>query len=283
MHKTSTHFTSDSWLVWEVRLAGHPVHLTEHSITVAHKLLQGYKPAWADCRLHMWMHFSSSSSCPHPRLHSLLLLLFPLLAFPQTNAGLLVVWEWVAFWFPPQYFLISPMESDWKMHKQRKRPQTSGLMSFKHPLLTRADKSCSFFSRPHTQMMLACMVCAQMHPCTHADTHKDARHQSKNYTLPPSISACESVKRTHTNTQTPHFSQHTQQGCSQRVFSPSSLLFLFLSRVCRIATDVGSNLFRRRRCVKNIDGILQKGFKNSGVRESREEILRSYRAVVSFR
>lgn len=95
-HTSSSHanIISDSRLVWAGGSSGHPAHLTVHSITVAHKLLQEYKPAWAACHLHMRTH-SSSSSCP--RLAFIYVLLFvSSLAFPQSNVGLRVAWQQLA-------------------------------------------------------------------------------------------------------------------------------------------------------------------------------------------
>lgn len=128
MHTSSTHANgvSDFWLVWVGGFAGHPVHLTVHSITVAHKLLQEYKQAWAACRLRMWMH-SSSSSCPH-------LAFFPFLfSFSfgisadkcRTVSSLRVT----SFLVSTAILFDLSNRVMVEIHKQRKYPKTSGLMS----------------------------------------------------------------------------------------------------------------------------------------------------------
>lgn len=138
MHIRHTHpvntVISNSWLVWEGGSAGQPVHLTVHSITVAHKLHQEYQPAWAGCRLRMQTP-SSCSSCPRLTFIPFLFCL---------SFGVYTVKCWTVtclretcFRFPQWYILISRWKKN-KTHNPSKRPRF-----FKHPLLTRADKSCS--------------------------------------------------------------------------------------------------------------------------------------------
>lgn len=171
---------------------------------------------WASCSFHRTFNYSrpqitsriqaSLSRLPPPHVNALLLLLMPpsSLSFPSSSPspfGISADEGWTVsclrvacfFWFPPQYFyfLISPKEFGWKTHKQRKHPQTSGSVSFKHPLLTRADDSCSFLLFViHTWMILVC-IAVSTGACMHINTQKTPKQKLQ---LSPSISVCESVK-----------------------------------------------------------------------------------------
>lgn len=294
MHASSTHATgvSDFWLVWVGGFAGHPVHLTVHSITVAHKLLQDYKPAWAACRLRMWMH-SSSSSCPH-------LAFFPFLfSFSfgisadkcRTVSSLRVT----SFLVSTAILFDLSNRVMVEIHKQRKYPKTSGLTSLNtHCWRVLMNPGFSFFHLWAVHFAQCSHVWCK-HTCMHSfSTQKNARKHKlhgKYYTH----LLCWSVKHTQAHTHSRNLSlslPNAQQGCTQRVFSPSFLFLLSLSRVHMIATDVGSNLYRWRR-LWEIPMISHKGgFKSGGTTSMKKSwvewgegvgVLRAwYKTVVSF-
>lgn len=127
-HNNKKPIISHWCLVWVGGSAGHPVHLTVHSITVAHKLHQEYQAAWAGCRLRMQPP-PCRSPPPPSHFHSLpLLSLFSCRLSGQMpdcclrDFGFLSIFSFLLFW--------SGLENANARARAHTRPQTNSLVAF---------------------------------------------------------------------------------------------------------------------------------------------------------